>query len=176
VKSSTKSPFKWRHAPSETDPDKIVILEKWALLNITSFACEPLSRWTSGRSRIVTLNHSVKDPFLKLWDRWEHLGLLERLTTSLSEHHMKPTWGGGWVARYKRGAAHDANPSNLSSHASGHAFDICPAAYPLGRPVKGEDIMQALADTAEEMGWTWGGRFRSRPDGMHYQHISSPLG
>lgn len=175
LSGGSKAPFKWRHAPSETDPDKVVILEKWANLNITSFSCEPLSRWTGGRSRIVTLNHSVKEPFLKLWAKWEELELLDLLAADLETRGMRPTWGGGWVARYKRGAAHNADPRNLSNHASGHAFDICAAAYPLGRRVKPEDPMQALADIAEEFGWKWGGDFKGRPDGMHYEHRSSPF-
>ena len=171
----TKGPFTWRHAPSETDPDRIVILQGWATINITSFACEPLSRWTEGRSRIVTLNHSVREPFLLLWDRWEKGGHLEALAEALAERGMKPTWGGGWVPRYKRGAAHDANPKNLSAHSSGHAFDICPAAYPLGQPVKSNDVMHQLADVAIKVGWKWGGDFSGRPDGMHFQHLTSPF-
>lgn len=152
-----------------------MILAGWPLLNITSFACEPLARWTGKRSRIVTLNHSVKPSFLKLWERWENEGLLEDLTEALDARSMKPTWGGGWVPRYKRGVAHDMNPANLSTHSSGHAFDICAAAYPLGRPVKADDVMRDLAKVAKEQGWFWGGDFKSRPDGMHFQHVSSPF-
>jgi hypothetical protein len=169
------APFKWTWAPSDTDQDRIRILGGWPQLNITSFACEPLARWTKNRSRIVTLNHSVKEPFLKLWEAWEKEDLLELLTESLERKGQKPAWAGGWVPRYKRGAAHDQNPRNLSTHASGHAFDICPTAYPLGKAVPPEDIMHALADVAKEHGWFWGGKFASRPDGMHFQHVSSPF-
>lgn len=172
---SVRAPFKWKWSPSDTDNDRIVILEKWPILNITSFACEPLARWTKQRSRIVTLNHSVKEDFLTLWNRWEKEELLELLTEALRVRGLHPSWAGGWVPRYKRGAAHDQNPRNLSTHASGHAFDICANAYPLGRAVPAEDIMNALADIAKECGWNWGGRFSTRPDGMHFQHVSSPF-
>lgn len=164
--SKPAAPFKWKWSPSDTDNDRIVILEKWPILNITSFACEPLARWTKQRSRIVTLNHSVREDFLKLWERWEKEGLLELLD--------KPSWGGGWAPRYKRGAPHDQNPKNLSNHASGHAFDICAPVYPLGKPVPAEDPMHDLAAVASEHGWKWGGKW-ARPDGMHYQHVKSPF-
>lgn len=159
-------PFSWKAAPTVTDPDHVTILGGWDVLNITSFACEELSRWTRGHSRIVTMNHSVKDSFLALWAAWEKAGLLAALP---------PAWGGAYNPRYKRGVPHDTNPNHLSNHASGHAFDICPARYPLGVGVKSPtDPILTLAKIAESMGWRWGGHF-ARPDPMHFQSVLSPF-
>ncbi len=179
----SSAPFKWKHAPTATDPDHIVILEKWAELNITSFACEELNRWTHGKSRIVTLNHSCKDSFLALWKAWEKEGVLDTLksdyfpTFTPAGQAPKPVhdgWGGAYNPRYKRGVAHDQNPNHLSNHASGHAFDICARRYPLGVKVAGPDLMQLLVPIAEAHGWKWGGNF-TRPDGMHFQSVLSPF-
>lgn len=166
------APFKWRWTPADYDRDRITILEKWPILNITSFACEPLSRWTKGKSRIVTLNHSVREDFLRLWDRWEKEGLLEGLAEK-----CKPTWSGGWVARYKRGLSdeqHDQQARHLSNHSSGHAFDICAAELPLGLRVDQAHPIRQLVPVAAELNWHWGGDWR-RPDPMHFQHKTSPF-
>ena len=163
------SPFKWKWTPSDVDNDRICILEKWALLNITSWACEPLSRWTDGRSRIVTMNHSVRADFDKLWRLWEERELLEEV-----KEHLFPRWSGGWVARYKRGAPHDQDPSHLSAHSSGHAFDLCAPDLPLGKRVPHDHVIRLLVPTALECGWHWGGDW-TRADPMHWQHKTSPF-
>lgn len=161
-------PFKWVHAPSDMDRDRIRILNGWPQLNITSFACEPLGRWTDQRSRIVTLNHSVKEDFLKLWERWEKEGLLQ----AVEDAGFTPRWSGGWVARYKRGAPHDQNPRNLSNHSSGHAFDILAPELPLGLKVPQNSIIRQLVPIALECGWHWGGDW-GRADPQHFQHKTS---
>lgn len=175
---SSAAPFKWKSAPVPSDPDRIKILDSWDILNIGSFACEELSRWTHGKSRIVTMNHSCKDSFLALWRAWEKEGVLEVLkadyTPAPTRALVHDGWGGAYNPRYKRGVAHDQNPNHLSNHASGHAFDIATRRYPLGAKVAGPDPIQLLVPIAEAHGWKWGGRF-SRPDPMHFQHVTSPF-
>lgn len=177
------APFKWKHAPTPSDPDHIKILDSWDVLNIGSFACEELSAWTHGKSRIVTLNHSVKDSFLALWKAWTKEGVLELLKADYSPTFtpsgqpkivVHDGWAGAYNPRFKRGVPHDQNPNHLSNHASGHAFDICSRRYPLGRAVDGPDLMHMLVPIAESHGWKWGGSF-IRPDGMHFQHVTSPF-
>lgn len=156
-------PFKWKHAPTATDPDAIRILGDWALLNIGSFACEETSKWC--KRRIITLNYAVKDDFLALWKAWDAAGVLEPFRGLL-------TWNGGWVARYKRGKPHDQNPRNLSNHSSGHAFDIMAAQYPLGVKPSAVDPIHKLVPIANKHGWEWGGKF-NRCDAQHWQHHKS---
>lgn len=160
------SPFKWKHAPQAADPDHIAILYGWDLLNIGSFACEPLARWTKGRSRMVSMNHSVRESFLELWAAWEKAGVLVPLAPA--------AWGGAYNPRYKRGVPHDQNPAHLSNHSTGHAFDICPGKYVLGYVPSPTDPIHQLVPIAESHGWKWGGKF-SRCDAMHFQHVSSPF-
>lgn len=162
------APFQWKSAPTPSDPDHVCILAGWDVLNITSFACEELSRWTKGYSRIVTMNHSVKDSFLALWNAWEKARVLSALQPA--------SWGGAYNPRYKRGVPHDQSPNHLSNHASGHAFDLCPQRYPLGQAVmSAADPMHALAAIAKPLGWNWGGDFVHRPDPMHFQSVLSPF-
>jgi len=165
IYGATNAPFRWTPAPSALEPDGIKILDDWARANITSFACEELARWTNGKSRIVTMNESVKDSFLGLWAHWDRAGVL---------HGLVGAWGGAWNARYKRGVPHDGTVSHLSNHATGHAFDICPARYPLGQRVQPNDPLLALVAIAKGRDWVWGGDF-ARTDPMHFQHRSSPM-
>ena len=166
---SNLSPFTWRASPTPTDPDHITILGGWDTLNITTFECAALARATHGRARMVTMNHRVRPAFLALWEAWEKADLFGLLQPIV--------WGGAYNPRYKRrvhGAPIDA-PRELSPHASGHAFDICAQRYPLGRAIPAEDPMQHFAAVARCQGWKWGGDFKRRPDGMHFQHVSSPF-
>lgn len=59
----------------------------------------------------------------------------------------------------------------LSLHAYGAAVDLDPLSNPLGKahdPAAGMMPMEVV-EIFEEERWTWGGRFRSRPDCMHFQ-------
>lgn len=161
------APFGWKSAPTPSDPDHVCILAGWDVLNITSFACEELSRWTKGHSRIVTMNHSVKDSFLALWKAWEKAGVLAALQPAI--------WSGAYNPRFKRGVPHDQNPSHLSNHCAGTAFDICAQRYPLGSAVPATDPIRHLAEIAKTHGWRWGGDFIHRVDGMHFEAESSPF-
>lgn len=169
-----RPPFKWKAAPTATDPDAIRILGDWALLNITSFACDQTEKWC--RRRIITLNHEVQADFLALWKAWEDQELLQPFVDDMPSYSRFITFNGGWVARYKRGltlAQHDQQIRHLSNHASGHAFDVMAARYPRGRVVDGADPIHALAQAAEATGrWKWGGSFPTT-DPMHFQHVKS---
>lgn len=178
IYGAINQPFRWKHAPSKTDKDAIRILDNWDTDNITSFACEPLARWTQNRSRVVTMNVGVREDFLALWDAWERTGCLNILKSQFQAKLGGPVvrdgWAGAWCARYKRGVAHDGVASHLSNHATGHAFDICPARYPLGVTITGPDPIHLLVPIAKKYGWKWGGEFK-RSDPMHFQHSKSPF-
>lgn len=164
------APFKWKHAPTATDPDAIRILGGWAEAHITSFPCEQTEKWC--RRRIITLHHDVKADFLALWAAWEKTGVLELLVADQLSPAKFFTFNGGWVARYKRGAPEDQNARHLSNHSTGHAFDIMAGRYPLGRVVPPTDPIHQLVPIAAQHNWNWGGNFK-RPDGMHWQHVKS---
>ncbi len=130
------------------------------------------------------MNAGVRESFLKLWAAWEAQGVLEILKATYSptftpagqpKQIVYDGWAGAYNPRYKRGVAHDQNPNHLSNHASGHAFDICSRRYPLGMKVAGPDPMHLLVPIAEAHGWRWGGNFKSRCDGMHWESVGSPF-
>lgn len=54
----------------------------------------------------------------------------------------------------------------LSMHAFGAAVDLNAATNQLG--AKG-DMSHAVVQIFKKHGWTWGGDWRSRPDGMHFE-------
>lgn len=61
--------------------------------------------------------------------------------------------------------------NNLSTHAWGAGIDIDPQKNPLGKSYDESAGMmpKAVVKIFEAEGWKWGGRFRSRPDCMHFQ-------
>ncbi|HEX5735155.1 MAG TPA: M15 family metallopeptidase [Blastocatellia bacterium] len=64
--------------------------------------------------------------------------------------------------------------NRLSTHAWGAGIDIDPQKNPLGKPYDETAGMmpKAVVRIFEAEGWKWGGRFRSRPDCMHFQATS----
>lgn len=164
--------FKFRPNPVPGNPECITILEGWAVQNIADVRCDQLIELF--KRDHVNLHHMAKDPFLALWKAWDKAGLLQYVET----------WNGSFVPRYKRGRAPKpvagvpvkaqfANAA-LSNHSWGTAFDINAKAYPLGKVVPAGDAMRELALVANEHRWFWGGDFKSRPDGMHFEYVGRP--
>lgn len=82
-------------------------------------------------------------------------------------HRLVLTWGGSFVPRMVRGSA-----TRLSNHAFGSAFDINMQWNGLGATPKlaGErGSVRQLVSLANEHGFFWGGHYRSRKDGMHFE-------
>jgi hypothetical protein len=149
--------FNFVPAPTATNAEAIRITDGWAAKNIVTVSCSQLERF--GRSP-VKLHRVCADPFLELWRTWDAAGLLD----------IVKTWNGMWVPRFKRGKA-GGGEAALSNHSWGSAFDINAREYPLGKPVAPNARIRALVPHAERLGWYWGGRFRSRPDGMHFEFV-----
>lgn len=119
-------------------------------------------------------------PMRLSWDRSVHIGKIAlhkkagpHLIGWLEEVHKLGLWnevdvyGGGYAFRLARGSA------KLSMHALGAAVDIDPARNPLG--VRPEDTNLGgtprglmVVSAAEKAGLTWGGRWKVRPDVMHF--------
>ena len=77
-------------------------------------------------------------------------------------------YGGCYNFRRKRGLA------GLSTHAYGIAIDLDPDRNGLGvKWEKDKGMMpEAIVEIFERHGWTWGGRWKNRPDPMHFQATS----
>lgn len=104
----------------------------------------------------VRLHERAVEPFLALWQAWETAGLLGDVLS----------WDGSYVPRRVRGAR------TLSSHAFGIAFDINARWNPLGHTpalAREPGSVIRLVRLANQYGFFWGGHFRSRPDGMHFE-------
>ena len=79
------------------------------------------------------------------------------------------TWGGSFVARLIRGST-----TTLSNHALAVAFDINPewnglGAQPAMVGIKGQ--VRSLVAILESWGFFWGGFYRNRKDGMHFEAV-----
>lgn len=109
---------------------------------------------SSGR---VTLHKRAVRPFQDLWTAWKQAGLLSLVLT----------YEGAYCSRCVRG-----RPGVLSAHAWGTAFDINSAWNALGiTPAlkRSKGSVRELVELANRHGWYWGGHFRDRPDGMHFE-------
>jgi hypothetical protein len=76
----------------------------------------------------------------------------------------------GYAFRMVRGST-----DRLSCHSSGTAIDLNATKHPLGKagtfPAEKIPMLRALA---KKYGLKWGGDFKSRPDGMHFEVEISP--
>lgn len=81
---------------------------------------------------------------------------------------MVKTFDGCYNLRMIRGG------SRLSFHSFGAAVDINAQLFALGRDCRQpDDILPGysqVVEAFEKAGWTWGGRWESRFDGMHFQY------
>lgn len=97
-----------------------------------------------------------------------------QLITTIELLHMRKllneikTYDGCFNMRYVRGF-----PGQMSTHSYGLAIDFNAAQNPLG----GKSAWsKEFVDTWKEMGFVWGGDFKSRSDAQHFQFLgpSSP--
>lgn len=152
--------FTYVPAPTEQNPEAIRITNDWETKNIVTVTCPQLVPVNpSGKVRL----HRLAAPlFLELWSRWEKAGLL----------HLVLVWNGAYAPRFVRGST-----TNVSNHAFGSAFDINAAwnklgSMPAARGAKG--CVRELVPIANELGWYWGGHYKNRADGMHFELVKLP--
>ena len=151
--------FSFRSAPKPGNPERIEVLGDWPSKNIVRVPCPELA--PLGLTACL-LHRDAAESFVKLWRAWRLAGMTPEIQS----------WNGSYVTRYKRGKA-GGGIAALSNHAWGTAFDVNARLYPLGREVPADDVMRHLAGVAHACGWFWGGDFRSRPDGMHFEYVGS---
>lgn len=134
------------------------------------------------RSRIVTI---VRADGLRLPVRAELVDLTTLLLdlTELSGYDVLPgqTWGFACRAisgtsvpsNHSWGLADDLNaPSNPYASAAWHARNAR-GTRPFGLAIVC-DIPQAVVEMWEAHGYRWGGRYRTKPDPMHFEFMGSP--
>ncbi len=152
--------FEFEPAPTARNPEAIRILDDWEQLNILNVFLPQLKgvpvfgRRSSGRLRF---HRAAADQLKAMWAAWEQAGLLDRILS----------WEGSYNARFIRGSR-----VKLSNHAFGSAFDINARWNRLGvipAATGSEGSVRELVAIAEEHGFYWGGGFRQRPDGMHFE-------
>ena len=106
----------------------------------------------------VTLHRAVADRVVALFAAWERAGLADRIVS----------WHGSVADRRIRGK------ETVSRHAYGIAFDLNAAANPLGEPPAPRGAPGSrveLVPLAVEYGFTGGGYWSKRPDGMHLEAV-----
>lgn len=137
-----------------------------------------LGSWQQDHIQMVSLldlEHPIiransKMPFHKeagaqlqgLWQAWKAKDLVRLILT----------FDGSFVPRLIRGAPLVNNPSKLSNHAFGSAFDINAAFNPLGHlpaSISQKGSVRLLVPIANDYGFYWGGHFSGRKDGMHFE-------
>ncbi|APR86110.1 N-acetylmuramoyl-L-alanine amidase [Minicystis rosea] len=152
--------FQYRESPTETDRERIVILDHWQEENIVRVEI-PQIRGLPGAAAngAISCHRLAAEPILAVFAAWERAGLLDRVLT----------WGGCYNPRFVRGLA---SQGVLSNHAFGSAFDINAPYNPLGAEpalVGKKGSVRELVEIANDFGFYWGGHFDSRPDGMHFE-------
>jgi len=150
--------FKYQAAPTASNREAITILGTWQEENIVSVTVPQLSGVSGApKSGRVFFHSAVAAQLVSLFQAWDDAGLIDRVLA----------WGGSFSPRFIRGST-----KHLSNHAWGTAFDINVRWNLLGvRPaiVGSKGSVRELVPLAEKHGFYWGGYFKTRPDGMHFE-------
>lgn len=146
--------FDFEHDPLPSNREHIKILDDWVEKNIVDVSLPG----PPGLDPIKTkFNRRGAKQLLALWEEWRDGGLLDRIVT----------YDGGFNPRFQRGSTR-----KLSNHAWGTAFDINAGQNGLNKePARSGEhgCVYALVEAANRHGFFWGGHFRSRKDGMHFE-------
>jgi D-alanyl-D-alanine carboxypeptidase/Putative peptidoglycan binding domain len=147
---------KFSYEVTDTAGD-IRVTDGWAAKNIIAVTLPfPTGLPGAPSSKQVAFHRLAAKQLVALWDAWASASLLDRVLT----------WDGSYAPRLTRGLP------TLSNHAFGSAFDINERWNPLGAQpalVGQKGSVRELVQLANEHGFYWGGHFRSRKDGMHFE-------
>ena len=150
--------YEFESAPLAHDADAVRVLGNWEEENIVWVNVPQLAGFkNTKRNGDIQFHRLAAQQLVRLWQAWPDAGLLDRIRS----------FDGSYVPRFVRGSR-----SLLSNHAFGSAFDINAkwnklAAVPalLGE----EGCVRELVGIANQQGFYWGGHFRHRLDGMHFE-------
>jgi hypothetical protein len=162
----------WVWDPTPTNPEHIHIRGGWPEANIKAHRFEALT--VLGVDRPISVNHLAIVPFEGWFAELAKLGLLRELGP----------FNGCWAPRFVRQSgtlvqrrakcailAKHHRTDRLSNHTWGLAMDFDAKHYPLGKPVPADDVRHELARIAKLHGIAWGGHYKHRPDGMHWELV-----
>ncbi len=145
------------YKPKSDKGEAIVVDPAWVRANITRIMVPQLRDLGLRRTGQIRVHVKAADPVLDLFQAWEVAGLLDHVLT----------WNGSYVPRFIRGSR-----KTLSNHAFGTAFDINVAWNRLGTvpALRSEHgSVRELVKLANKHGFYWGGHYRKRKDGMHFE-------
>lgn len=145
-------------APTKNNPEGIKITNNWQKENLTRVVIPQLKGVKGApKSGSIFWHKKGVDQIVGLFEAWEAAGLIDRVLT----------WGGSWVPRFIRGSR-----TTLSNHCIATAFDINVAWNGLGRQpalVGRKGSVRELVEIANKKYFYWGGHWKNRPDGMHFE-------
>lgn len=147
-------PFDYEKSPTKDNPEHVTILNDWVSDNIVRVQVPLLEKMGFGRFQSFHIKASKQ--FTELWNAW-HLDGYDQYILQ---------YGGTFCPRLIRGG------STLSNHAFGTAFDINVPWNPLGTApasLGAKGCVMPLIDRANEFGFYWGGHYKKRKDGMHFE-------
>ncbi len=150
--------FDFVHEPKPNNPENVRITDGWDRENIGAVEIEPLTRIGGPRrSGRIRFNKKGAEQLRSLWAEWDREGFISLVLT----------WHGSFVPRFQRGST-----QKLSNHAYGTAFDINRKWNRYGAipaRVGEEGSVCELVKIANQHGFFWGGHYRRRLDGMHFE-------
>lgn len=147
--------YEYKPAPTKKNPERIRILGDWVSKHILRIALPK----AGGQRQWVGIHRVVAGPLQTVFEELEQHGLIEQVQSI----------DGGFVSRFVRGS-----DSVLSNHARGSAIDINArdnrlGARPAGKGQRGSVL--ELVPVFARWGFFWGGHYRGRPDGMHFEYV-----
>lgn len=149
--------FSFVPAGTPSNPEAINITDNWAKSNIQKVKIPQLEPILGGNHKSISVHKKIAGQFVNMFAEFQRLNLMRRIIT----------FDGTWVPRFIRGSR-----SILSNHSWGTAFDINVPFNSLGSvpAIKGSHgSVHELVEVADKHGFLWGGHFRKRPDGMHFE-------
>lgn len=146
----------YRTKPNE---DYITITNNFVKDNIIKITIPQLAKIQNPHGISLSCHRLAAPNILGLWQEWENLGLLSRIIT----------FNGLFNARFVRGSR-----TTLSPHAYAAAFDINTQWNGLKKKPPGvgeKGSVRELVPSALRWGFNWGGFWKSKYDGMHFEVI-----
>jgi peptidoglycan hydrolase-like protein with peptidoglycan-binding domain len=158
VRAAVFGRFAFVSSPLPDNPENITITDGWDRNNIVRVLIpELIGVRGAPRSGNIQFHKLAATQLAALWAEWREAGLLDRVLS----------FEGSFVPRFIRGSR-----TTLSNHAFGSAFDINARFNGLGATpalTGNTGSVRELVAIANDHGFYWGGHFKNRPDGMHFE-------
>ncbi|MBO0949468.1 M15 family metallopeptidase [Fibrella forsythiae] len=149
--------FQFKSDPKPGNPEHIRILGNWQQQNIVDVQIPQLVGVSGAPANgTIPFNRLAVPQLVAMWTAWEDAGLLPLVLS----------YAGSFEPRFQRGT------TVLSNHAFGAAFDINAPQNAMGTTpalVGERGCVRELVPIANAHGFFWGGHFKTRLDGMHFE-------